>query len=114
MSRGHSLRTLQYSISVNGSHGWWRIQLYLRVILRAIGLQVHDTKVLHRVPKYKQHMASIRRRSNFHLDSAARSSSHREQPKTLYPPEGYCLLESDLHRATTSLQVLDVLPLGVD
>lgn len=47
-------------------------------------------------------MAVSRRRSGYnYVDSA---TSARGQPKTVYPPDGYCMIETDLHRATTPLQ----------
>lgn len=50
------------------------------------------------------HMAVTRRRSGNNYVHAASAASHGH-PETVHPPEGYCLVEADLHRATTSLEV---------
>ncbi|CAM9929328.1 unnamed protein product, partial [Ectocarpus sp. 12 AP-2014] len=47
-------------------------------------------------------MAASRRRSGCKYVEAA---TVRRHPETQYPPDGYCLIEADLHRATTSLEV---------
>lgn len=50
-------------------------------------------------------MSAARRKPSYNYGFDAGSSTNHGHPNTLYPPEGYCLLERDLHRATTSLQV---------
>lgn len=51
-------------------------------------------------------MAVSRRRSAYnYVDSA--TSAHG-QPKTVCPPDGYCMIETDLHRATIPLQASSV------
>lgn len=50
-------------------------------------------------------MSTARRRPSYNYGFDAGSNANHGHPDTLYPPEGYCLLERDVHRATTSLQV---------
>lgn len=50
-------------------------------------------------------MATLRRRASYNYGLEAGSKLEHRHPDTLYPPEGYCMLECDLHRATTPLQV---------
>lgn len=47
-------------------------------------------------------MAASRRRSGY---KAASTSSCRRHPEIQHPPDDYSLIEADLHRATTSLEV---------
>lgn len=50
-------------------------------------------------------MSMVRKRPSYHYGFDTGGGPSHGHPDTLYPPEGYCLLERDLHRATISLEV---------